>query len=124
MEIDYIALFVRDVPISFIFYRDILKFEFPKGIANNSTEGKSGSIKIGIYGQEWYEKLFNRSFMPQEQRIIFAFTTKDIDSFYQGLIDRSVDIIQPPQVMPWGQRLCFFSDPDGYIWEAREQSES
>ncbi len=122
MEIDYIALFVKDVEISLAFYRDILNFEFTKEVKNNGIEGKSGKIKIGIYGRDWYERLFNRSLSNCDRSVIFAFTIAELDTFYQRLLDRSVYVIQPPQTMPWGQRLCFFTDPDGYIWEATEQS--
>jgi catechol 2,3-dioxygenase-like lactoylglutathione lyase family enzyme len=122
MEIDYIALFVKDVYVSYVFYRDVLRFVFPKDMKKDGIEGKSGRIKIGIYHQDWYEKLFHRSFVLAQPAVLFAFTVADLDGFYQDLLNRSVNVIQPPQMMPWGQRLCFFTDPDGYIWEATAQN--
>lgn len=121
MELNYIALFVKDVYQSYIFYRDVLSFDFPKDIKDNSIEGKSGRIKIGLYHKDWYENLFHQPLSQNYPGIIFAFTVEDLDRFYQHLLNRSVNIITPPTTMPWGQRLCFFTDPDGYIWEANSQ---
>ncbi len=117
MEIDYIALFVKDVYRSYRFYRDVLEFSFTKEIEDGGIQGKSGQITIGLYEESWYEKLFHRCLTDQDRSVIFAFTTPDLDRFYSHLLAQKVTILQPPTTMPWGQRLCFFADPDGYIWE-------
>jgi lactoylglutathione lyase len=127
MEIDYIALFVTDLARSLIFYRDALGFQFDKPAKPDGIEGYSGKLKIGLYDRTWLPKLFG----DRGQEIIsghpflLSMTVDDLELVYQHLINRdnqdipnpSIDIIAPPQVMPWGQKILFLADPDGNLIE-------
>lgn len=127
MEIDYIALFVSDVTRSLIFYRDILGFRFDKPAKPDGVEGYSGRLKIGIYDRSWLPKLFGDrgKQMISGSPFLLSMTVDDLDQVYQQICDRQLsiqesklfDIISPPEVMPWGQRILFLSDPDGNILE-------
>lgn len=123
MEIDYIALFVSDVGRSLIFYRDALGFRFEKPAKPDSAEGYSGSLKIGLYDRSWLPKLFGDrgKQIISGNPFLLSMTADDLDQVYQELCDRqtrhNVDIIAPPQVMPWGQRILFLRDPDGNLLE-------
>jgi catechol 2,3-dioxygenase-like lactoylglutathione lyase family enzyme len=35
----------------------------------------------------------------------------------QDISQPSIDIIAPPQIMPWGQKILFLADPDGNLIE-------
>lgn len=128
MEIDYIALFVSDVGRSLIFYRDALGFRFEKPAKPDSAEGYSGNLKIGLYDRSWLPKLFG----DRGQQIIsgnpflLSMTVNDLDLVYQELCDRqaniSIDIITPPRIMPWGQKILFLNDPDGNLLEIVQAS--
>jgi lactoylglutathione lyase len=123
MEIDYIALFVSDVARSLIFYRDVLGFSFEKPAKPDGAEGYSGKLKIGIYDRSWLPKLFG----DRGEQIIsghpflLSMTVDDLDQVYQQICDRQthtlVDIISPPTLMAWGQKILFLSDPDGNMIE-------
>ncbi len=133
MEIDYIALFVSDLARSLIFYRDALGFQFDKPAKPDGVEGYSGKLKIGLYDRAWLPKLFG----DRGQEIIsghpflLSMTVDDLDLVYQHLSvigdrDRqamqdiskpNIDIIAPPQIMPWGQKVLFLADPDGNLIE-------
>ena len=127
MEIDYIALFVSDVARSLIFYRDILGFRFDKPAKPDGVEGYSGKLKIGIYDRSWLPKLFGDrgKQIISGNPFLLSMTVADLDQVYQQICDRELsiqeskllDIISPPEVMPWGQRILFLSDPDGNILE-------
>ncbi len=118
MKIDYIALFVSDVTRSLIFYRDILGFRFDKPAKPDGVEGYSGSLKIGIYDRSWLPKLFGDrgKQIISGNPFLLSMTVDDLDQVYQQICDRQLSI-QPPEVMPWGQRILFLSDPDGNILE-------
>jgi lactoylglutathione lyase len=126
MEIDYIALFVTDVSRSLIFYRDVLGFSFDKPAKSDSAEGYSGKLKIGLYDRAWLPKLFgDRCHQPiSGNPFLLSMTVENLDRVYQELCDRlvhyPVNIISPPQVMPWGQRILFLSDPDDNLLEIVE----
>jgi lactoylglutathione lyase len=120
MEIDYIALFVADVARSIVFYRDLLGMEFPKPIKDGGTEGLSGKLKLGIYDRAWLPKLLGEQLKTDRNQPMFLLSMSivDLEAFYQMLIANEVDVVGPPQLMPWGQRIVFFKDPDGNLLEA------
>jgi len=120
MEIDYIALFVSDVARSLIFYRDVLGFSFEKPAKPDGAEGYSGKLKIGIYDRSWLPKLFgDRGDRPiSGNPFLLSMTVDDLDLVYQQICANiQADIISPPKIMPWGQKILFLSDPDGNILE-------
>jgi len=130
MEIDYIALFVSDVARSLIFYRDVLGFRFEKPAKSDGAEGYSGKLKIGLYDRRWLSKLFG----DRGEQIIsgnpflLSMTVQNLDQVYQELCDRQanrllgipIDIISPPTLMAWGQKILFLRDPDGNLLEIVE----
>jgi lactoylglutathione lyase len=123
MEIDYIALFVSDVARSLIFYRDVLGFSFEKPAKPDGAEGYSGKLKIGIYDRSWLPKLFgDRGDQPiSGHPFLLSMTVDDLDLVYQQICDQQANIqaniISPPKIMPWGQKILFLSDPDDNILE-------
>ena len=129
MEIDYIALFVSDVARSLIFYRDVLGFSFEKPAKPDGAEGYNGKLKIGIYDRSWLTKLFGdrggQNINGQnggERNIgvnpfLLSMTVDDLELVYQQLCDRQANIISPPTLMTWGQKILFLNDPDGNILE-------
>lgn len=42
-----------------------------------------------------------------------SFIVDDVDTTYAELLDKGVDMISPPEDMPWGARGGWFRDPDG-----------
>jgi lactoylglutathione lyase len=131
MEIDYIALFVSDVSHSVAFYRDILGFEFSKPLKDSGCEGRSGSLKIGIYDRAWLSELFSGGTHPERNRIqppisgnpfLLSMTVNDLDTIYQDLIKKHVNVLKPPTQMPWGQKILFLTDPDNNLLEIVQKS--
>jgi lactoylglutathione lyase len=136
MQIDYIALFVTDVERAVGFYRDVLEMDFPKPIHNNGCEGRSGQLKLGLYHRSWLPQLFGAqtpNLMPQSPAkqpsqgqtafpFLLSITVTDLDRSHERLQRAQVQILQPPQVMPWGQRILFFQDPDGNLLELVEST--
>jgi lactoylglutathione lyase len=134
MQIDYIALFVTDMERAVCFYRDVLEMDFPKPIHNNGCEGRSGQLKLGLYHRSWLPQLFGAQIQdpsglsPVDQPIqghpafpfLLSITVADLDRAHERLQQAQVQILQPPQVMPWGQRILFFQDPDGNLLELVE----
>ena len=128
MEIDYIALFVSDVARSLIFYRDVLGFSFEKTAKPDGAEGYSGKIKIGLYDRSWLPKLFGDrgEQMISGHPFLLSMTVDDLDQIYQKISNQQknipVNIISPPTMMDWGQKILFLSDPDGNMLEIVERT--
>ena len=47
--------------------------------------------------------------------IIIEFRVDDVDAEYQKLRELSVEFVQEPATMPWGNRSVLFRDPDGNL---------
>ncbi|PZO36673.1 MAG: bleomycin resistance protein [Pseudanabaena frigida] len=130
MEIDYIALFVSDVARSLVFYRDVLGFRFEKPAKPDGVEGYSGKLKIGIYDRVWLTKLFgDRGEQPMSGNpFLLSMTVDNLDRVYQEICERQatipINVISPPTMMSWGQRILFLSDPDDNILEIVQSSQS
>jgi lactoylglutathione lyase len=126
VDIDYIAIFVADVDRAVAFYRDVLGFNFPKPQKHNGCEGSSGALRIGLYHRSWLPQLLDDAYLEQPASqthpFLLSITVADLDAAYRKLAQAQVDIVQPPRVMPWGQRLFFFKDPDGNLLELVEQA--
>jgi glyoxylase I family protein len=111
---------VYDMPTSLHFYRDILGFK----IVSSSGEGddvdwvslKHGDIDLML--NTLYEKPsrpFERDLNRQaiHQDIILYFGCPDIDSTYEYLSNKNVDI-KKPEITGYGWKAINFKDPDGY----------
>ena len=132
MEIDYIALFVSDVNRSLVFYRDLLGFRFDQPAKSDGVEGFSGKLKIGLYDRSWLPKLFGDRGKESISGYPFllSMTVDNLDQVYQQICakisdqsgdyiqeTKTINIISPPTLMPWGQKILFLSDPDGNMLE-------
>jgi lactoylglutathione lyase len=57
---------------------------------------------------------------PDEEtihRTYFAVFVDDVDKEYEELRSKGVHFIKPPTTHPWGQRIAYFEDPEGNLWE-------
>ena len=57
---------------------------------------------------------------PNEEvahRTYFAVFLDDVDKEYEELRSKGVHFVKPPTTFPWGQRIAYFEDPEGNLWE-------
>ena len=57
---------------------------------------------------------------PNEEtahRSFFAVFVDDVDREYEELRSKGVNFVKPPLTQPWGQRIAYFDDPEGNLWE-------
>ena len=53
--------------------------------------------------------------------IVYTFVTEDVDSWYQHLKERDVDLHKAPEInMTHNIYHFFFSDPNGYLFEVQK----
>ncbi|TMI42343.1 hypothetical protein E6H21_00825 [Candidatus Bathyarchaeota archaeon] len=50
-------------------------------------------------------------------RTYFAVFVDDADREYEELRAKGVHFVKPPTTFPWGQRMAYFEDPEGNLWE-------
>jgi uncharacterized glyoxalase superfamily protein PhnB len=50
-------------------------------------------------------------------RNYFAVFLEDVDKEYNELKAKGVNFVKAPTTFPWGQRIAYFEDPEGNLWE-------
>ena len=111
-----ICLLVDDFKKSFSFYKDKL------GLKINSQEGKFANFKLGETSFAIFEKneataMFDQKYMKPGGGAVIGFQVKDVDKACNKLKKKGVEIFEGPKTTEWGQKVAYFLDPDGNIWE-------
>lgn len=64
---------------------------------------------------------------PNEEtihRTYFAVFVDDVDREFAELEAKGVHFVTAPTTHPWGQRIAYFEDPEGNLWEISHFSKS
>ena len=117
------VLVVRDFEKSLSFYRDKLGFK----LKNREEDfayfvfGSETGPGIAILGIESAAKVISEAHIRPKLETIhrnyFAVFLNDVDKEYEALRARGVHFVKPPTTFPWGQRIAYFEDPEGNLWE-------
>lgn len=87
MRLDGYGLFVKDMGTMIQFYRDVLSYEYLKGVNGHS------------------------------EMALYVDTYEEVDVQYQNAVAHGATSLLEPTTEPWGQRTCFIADPEGNIIE-------
>jgi predicted enzyme related to lactoylglutathione lyase len=63
---------------------------------------------VPLFGAGSAEPAANRS-------VIIEFIVADVDTEYERLRERLLEVVTEPTTMPWGNRALLFRDPDGNL---------
>jgi lactoylglutathione lyase len=116
------ALTVRDFEGSLAFYRDKL------GLTLKDREGDfaylvfgKGGPGVALISAESASNLISKERVRPDKsafnRNYFAVFVEDVDREYEELRAKGVSFVNPPTTHPWGQRIAYFEDPEGNLWE-------
>lgn len=122
-----------DPAASLAFYRDALGFE----VRNDVEYGGLHWITVGPPGQSatsivLYPPAATPGLTDDERRVIaemmakgtyasISLATTDLDSTFQQLQIRDVEVVQEPTDQPYGVRDCAFRDPAGNLIRIQEK---
>jgi len=113
---------VFDMPASIRFYRDVLGFEVVETSQRNGDRFDWGLLRLGqaeVMLNTAYEE-GDRPAVPNSARAaahgdtILYFGCPDVDAAYRHLRERGIGVNEP-QVVPYGMKQLYVSDPDGYL---------
>jgi len=114
---------VRDFEKCISFYRDKLGLQLKNkedDFAYFVFEKMSGP-GVGLLKIESATKLISEAQVrPNEDtvhRTYFAVFVEDVDKEFRDLEAKGVHFVKPPTTHPWGQRIAYFEDPEGNLWE-------
>lgn len=115
-----IALVVSDLKKAIDFYQNKLGLKIKtneKGFADFETQGTT----LALLEQKVAEDLAGNKVAvnPKFTRpLILAWdTVENVDQLFEELKAKGVEFSTEPKTTSWGQRVAYFSDPDGNLWE-------
>jgi lactoylglutathione lyase len=122
-RVDYVILYVADLPRSIAFYRDVigLPFRFEEsGYAEFATE----TSKFALYDRSQLKELIGREAIEGGPAGEVAFLVEDVDAEAERLEKAGVRVLSGPVDRAWGQRTLHLLDPDGFVVELAQEIEA
>ncbi|MDZ8183928.1 MAG: VOC family protein [Nostoc sp. ChiSLP02] len=123
LQLTHLRLLAANYKDSFLFYRDLLKFDVDWGDENSGyAEFNTGYLKLGLFKQELMAQVVPRidqpSYVPNRDKIVLIFAVDNVDEVYQQVKDGKALVVTEPTDRPdWGIRTAHFRDPDGNLIE-------
>jgi catechol 2,3-dioxygenase-like lactoylglutathione lyase family enzyme len=115
-QVNYVIILCEDLERMKAFYRDLLNFE----VDSESDTGlalRAGSLLFALRKRtRWYDGSGVRRDLPGVQ-IAFLVSPEEVDQCYNQLLEKGVEILEPPTDQPRGHRTVYFSDPEGNMLE-------
>ena len=112
-KLNHVGIYVSDLEASIEFYQDL--FEFPVAREFTSGDAKIKMLDLGTGMLELVKKPGSPGTPPNGNWGHLAISESKFDSVLKKLEKRS--IVTRLVTMDNGNRLCFFSDPDGHVIE-------
>lgn len=105
-------LVVKDINHSIDFYTNVLAFH----VDFRYEDFYAGIVKDGysIYLKTGEPSIETREHKRENEHIDIVFSVDNIESLFDELSSKSINITQPLRDMPYGKEF-YVADPDGYI---------
>jgi lactoylglutathione lyase len=118
------VLFVQDLDQCVAFYRDILEFKVTftddVSVAYKVNDHDFVVLKVSVA----VEMVGEAAILPAQlsgHRMLLCADVDSVDTVYQALTAKGVKFLHAPKDQPWGIRAAYFADPEGNLWEIRQQ---
>jgi lactoylglutathione lyase len=123
LQLTHLRLLVSNYKDSFLFYRDLLKFDVDWGDEQSGyAEFNTGYLKLGLFKKELMAEVVPRieqpSYIANRDKIILIFAVDNVDEVYERVKNQNAIVVTEPQDRSdWGIRTAHFRDPDGNLIE-------
>lgn len=114
-NLDYVILLCEDVSQMKIFYHETLGFPIYRDW-EDWIELRVGAVLLTLRERG---RPYDGSKLPNSASVQLAFrvTPREVDDCYAELLEKKVEIIEPPRDQEYGHRTLFFKDPEENILE-------
>ena len=118
-----IGLFTTDNARMVAFYRDIMEFETDWDGKEPNVTMRLGSMWLILFPRTAFEQMTGQEYSYLKGlngTVELAFhvpTFSDVDEEYLRVTALGAKSVFASQTMPWGQRTCYISDPEGNLIE-------
>ncbi|MBE8998915.1 MULTISPECIES: VOC family protein [unclassified Nostoc] len=123
LQLTHLRLLVSNYKDSFLFYRDLLKFDVDWGDEDSGyAEFNTGYLKMGLFKKELMAEVVPRieqpSYVVNRDKVVLIFAVDNVDEVYELVKHQNAIVVTEPQDRPdWGIRTAHFRDPDGNLIE-------
>lgn len=120
IKLTEIILYVNDQKLSCEFYEKLFRKKADLNVQGMTEFIISGQCKLGLMPSNGIAKILNGKTPHPDSgngipRCELYFYTEDVKSEYDNAVKCGVKLISPVADRDWGDRVCYFSDPDGHI---------
>lgn len=123
IQFAYTILYVKDVSKTMDFYKQAFGFEEKMLTPENDYgEINSGITTIAFANLELGQSNFKKGFIESKLSnkpfgFELAFTTSDVEKTIKNAIDNGATLLSEPVTKPWGQKVGYLRDLNGFILE-------
>jgi catechol 2,3-dioxygenase-like lactoylglutathione lyase family enzyme len=115
-QLDYVIVLCEDLERMKVFYRDLFGF----AVDSESETGlalRAGSVLLAL--RKRTRDYDGRGVRPETPGVQLAFRVApdEVALCYRQLLDKGVEILEPPTDQPRGHRTVYFADPEGNLLE-------
>jgi lactoylglutathione lyase len=123
-KIEAVVLFVHDLAVSTVFYRDTFTLPFQGSDANSAMFLLQEGLYLILLSPNGSADLLGTEVTALSgaggPRGLLAASVADVDGAYAELKAKGVTFVRPPTDQSWGLRTAHFTDPDGNVWEINQ----
>lgn len=123
MKLDGFGIFVNDLKAQIEFYRNVLGFEIKETADDKNVFLEKDGTLFLMYGRDDFEKMTGVKFGYADgvnghfEIALGAKNYAAVDKTFAEVTAKGAKPVMPPTTMPWGQRTCYISDPEGNLIE-------
>jgi len=120
-----VALVVKDIKKSIEFYKVKLGLKV-KTEMDSFVDFEMEGTHIALLTENLANDLAGSNLSSSKDvasKLILAWeAVENVDDLYLSLKSKGVEFTSEPKLMPWGQKVAYFKDPDGNLWEISQFS--
>ena len=115
LTLDYVVLLCEDLSRMKAFYHETLGFPIERDW-EGWIEMRLGAVLLTLRRRG---RPYDGPKTPHAAGVQLAFRVQpeDVNPYYHELLERHVEILEPPRDQDYGHRTLFFKDPEGNILE-------
>ena len=116
--VDYVILPCRDIDAARAFYRDVMRFPLVDDQVD-WVRFQVGSCFLTLRPRGAWLMWHDGEAVPESAAVHLAFCVSrdEVDACHAELIEKGVEVIDPPTDQGFGHRTLFFRDPEANIVE-------